>query len=218
VDVEYLRKPVPHLIFRDLFTSATNKKMLDEVIQHKDKFQQAYTGGDKNVKSTIRTNQVLYLDAVFKNRKESFFLVNIDRLFKENKQFREILMSSEFPISDFGFTNTHETQVSRYGDEGQKYDWHLDRFTNPRRHLTMVYYMHKEPVGWSGGEIEFTDSPIHDGKAIEEMNPMNHISYIPENNMGVVFGSNIAHRVAPTTSSKEFDQGRFSANIWIGIS
>ena len=35
--------------------------------------------------------------------------------------------------------------------------------------------------------------------------------------MAVVFGSKIAHRVLPAKSPKKFEDGRFSANIWIGF-
>ena len=217
MDVIFMREPVPHLIFYDIFTKKTNEKIIEEVISLEDKFEPSGTGGIVRPNLKMRSNTVLYLDIIYKKtRRESFFLTTIDRLFMENTDFRDILSSSPFPMSDFVRTSVHETQVSRYGDEGQKYDWHIDSFNNNGRKISFVYYFWKEPKEFTGGDIELTDSPIYDGKETEVLNYKNHLTTIPVNNMAVVFGGAVAHRVSPTTSPKQFDKGRFSANVWIG--
>lgn len=218
MDIEYYRTPVPYIIFRNIFTKIVNKRMLDEILSLKEKFVHSGTGGTTRYNPSMRTNTVLFLDAIFKIRKESFFLTTISRLFREDKEFREIVCSTAHPINQFMKTNRHETQVSRYGDEGQRYDWHQDRFVNNSRILSMVYYFWKEPKKWTGGDIQFTDSPIYDGKAIESLIEGKNLATIkPENNMAIVFGGQTAHRVLPTTSPKKFEDGRFSSNIWIGF-
>jgi len=217
MDVVLMRKPVPHLIFKDIFTKKTNEKIIEEIVSLEDKFQISGVGGRTIPNSNYRSNTVLYIDTIFKKeRRESLFLTTIDRLFMENEEFRSILSSSPFPISDFLKTTVHESQISRYGDKGQRYGWHVDSFPNDRRKISFVYYFWKEPKSFKGGNIELTDSPIYDDKEVEVLNYKNHLTTIPMNNMALVFGGNVAHRVSPTSSPKQFDKGRFSANIWIG--
>jgi len=219
MDVEYVRNPIKHLVFRNIFTKKSNDNMVKEILSLEDKFECSSTGGNSKSNPSMRTNSVLFLDDVYiNNRKKSFFLAEIDRLFGENQKFREILSSIEYPISEFIRTNVHETQVSRYGSDGQKYEWHVDRFSTPTRVLSFVYYFWKEPKEWTGGQLQFTDSPIYDGIAIEELIEGDNMKTIsPENNMGVIFGGTTPHRVLPTHSPEEFDKGRFSANIWVGF-
>jgi len=217
MDVKFHKNPVPYLVFRNLFPKPVNSKILEEVLSLESTFGKAYTGSSNKVSSTMRTNNVIYLDDIYNKVDKSFFLQQLHKLFSKNRGFREILASSPSPISDFMLTNTHETQVSRYGDEDspQFYDWHIDRFSDKSRHVTCVYYFFKEPKEWTGGEIQFTDSPIFDSKTITSTPDL--VTIKPENNMAVVFGSSVAHRVLPTKAPPEFDKGRFSANIWIGF-
>lgn len=215
MDVVYFKEPIPHIIFKNLFSKVANKKIIDEVISYKDKFISSGVGGGVSKPNpSLRTNTVLYMDRL--ERKTSFFLTEIDRLFAENQDFRDILSSSPYPINEFLNTNTHETQVSRYGNEGQKYDWHIDSGEIHRK-LSFVYYFWKEPKKFKGGIIELTSSPVFDGQTVERLSFSNAVSMIPVNNMAIVFGGKTAHRVTPTTSPTKFEDGRFSANVWIGF-
>jgi len=78
-----------------------------------------------------------------------------------------LLSSSQIPLNEFNQTNVHETQVSRYGDSSQKYDWHCDS-DNKKRIITIVYYFHKEPKKYKGGEIELSRSPSAFGKIVDD--------------------------------------------------
>ncbi len=214
MDVAYFKEPVPHIIFTNLFSKVVNKGIINEVISYKDRFQSSGTGNSTKPNPSVRTNTVFYMDNVDRNK--SLFLTSIDRLFRDNNNFREILTSSPAPINEFLNTNSHETQISRYGDEGQRYDWHLDGANKSFRKLSFVYYFWKEPKKFKGGTLELTSSPVFDGQTVEELDYKNHITMVPINNMAVVFGGKTAHRVSPTTSPTKFEDGRFSANIWIG--
>ncbi len=217
MDVEVIRKPVDMLKFPNIFGKKINEKILEEIISLEDKFKSATTGAKRLVNPDMRVNSVAYLDDIYPNRLESFFLTETQRLFHDNMEFREIVSTFEYPINEFLSTDIHETQVSRYGNEGEHYDWHIDRFSSHKRILTMVYYFFKEPIEWTGGDIQFTNSPVYDGKEVEQLvEGENLITIKPENNMGVVFSASTAHRVLPTKSPAQFDKGRFSANIWIG--
>jgi Rps23 Pro-64 3,4-dihydroxylase Tpa1-like proline 4-hydroxylase len=212
--IEVFFDPVFHIIVHDTFDEEIENDIFEEVIKNKDNFEQAKIG--KNLSRSVknfRNNTVLYYDDVYRGRRnESILLKTIDEIFK-NIKIKEMLSSSPYPLSEFGNTNQHETQVSRYGDDGQKYKWHVDDgVSSGRRMLTMVHYFGDH--NYKGGELQFTNSPIYDGKTVIKKPEIKTIK--PEKNMTVFFGGHTPHRVMPTKSSKVFKKGRFSVNCWIG--
>ena len=213
MEFEFIYDPVPLIIIRNIFTKKENLEILAEAIKNKKKFKPAIAIG-KNKK--FRSNLMIDYDVLYSNNRTKSKLLNlIDKNFK-NMKFKEILNSFVFPINLLGQTNFHESQVSRYGDQGQEYKYHQDSFAeNNSRMITLVYYFNKEPKKYKGGEIQFTRSPISDGKIFDKN--QTPITITPENNMMVVFSSKVAHTVLPTTSPKTFDSGRFSVNIWVGV-
>jgi Rps23 Pro-64 3,4-dihydroxylase Tpa1-like proline 4-hydroxylase len=210
---EFIYDPVPIIIIRDIFTKKENKEILEEAVKNKKEFEHSVIGTGKE--SSFRNNNTSYYDIIYDHdRSKSKLLDIIDTLFKNDK-FKQTLISSPYPIHLFSKSNYHETQVSRYGDDGQFYKYHIDSFNDDSRLITMVYYFNEEPKKYNGGEIQFTNSPIYKGKPVD--NNAELITIEPENNMAVIFGSRIPHTVLPTTSPKEFNRGRFSVNCWIGI-
>lgn len=209
---EFIYEPVPLIIIRDIFTKKENKEILEEAIKNKKHFEHGVIGSGK--KPDFRSNKVVYYDTLYKeDRSKSKLLTKLDEVFQD-KKFKEALASAPYPMHFFNQSNYHETQVSRYGDGGQEYKYHIDAFGNDSRTVTFVYYFNEEPKKYKGGEIQFTKSPIYDGQPMDKNTEP--ITLIPENNMAVVFGSRIAHTVLPTTSPKAFNKGRFSMNCWIG--
>ena len=213
MEFEFIYDPVPLIIIRNIFTKKENSEIFAEAIKNKKNFKLGIAI-DKNKK--FRTNLMIDYDIIYnKDRTKSKLLNLIDKNFK-NMKFKEILNSFVFPINLLGQTNFHESQVSRYGNQGQEYKYHQDSFAeNNSRMITLVYYFNKEPKKYKGGEIQFTRSPIYDGKIFDKN--QTPITITPENNMMVVFSSKVAHTVLPTTSPKTFDSGRFSVNIWVGV-
>jgi Rps23 Pro-64 3,4-dihydroxylase Tpa1-like proline 4-hydroxylase len=201
------------IIIRDVFTEKENKEILAEAVSNKKKFEESVIGAGKDKK--FRNNIVAYYDTMYQeDRTKSKLLTKIDDLFR-TPAFKEVLSSSPSPINLFSTSNYHETQVSRYGDEGQKYNYHVDAFSNQDRQLTLVYYFNDEPKKYKGGEISLTDSPIFRGKRMDKSRK--EIKITPENNMALVFGGRLPHFVHPTKSPKTFAKGRFSVNCWIGM-
>jgi Rps23 Pro-64 3,4-dihydroxylase Tpa1-like proline 4-hydroxylase len=210
---EFIYEPVPVIIIRDMFTKKQNKEMLEEAISHKKDFRNSGTGID-NVTTEFRDNKVAYFDDMYvHDRTKSKLLSHIQSMFSMD-EFKNILSSAQYPINLFPSSTFHETQVSRYGDNGQKYGYHIDSFDNERRQLTIVYYMNEEPKKYKGGEILLTRSTISKGKVMDPNEEP--IKIVPENNMAVIFGARVAHCVLPTKSPKTFSKGRFSINCWIG--
>jgi SM-20-related protein len=215
MNVEVCREPYFHLVINNFFPTQINKRILKEAISLEGKFTQATTG-NSNIKPDYRSNKVCYYDEMYStDRSKSMLLTQLESKFVQDGQFRGLLSTSPPPIGDFLMTNKHETQVSRYGEK-EYYEWHVDRFANMDRHLTLIYYFFEEPQKFTGGELEITDSPAHD-EILFEKSP-NIKTIIPKNNMAIIIGADKLHRVLPVKSPKEFGLGRFSVNCWIGFS
>lgn len=212
---KYYNSTIPYIKIEDVFSKDINQKIIKEAIKNKNTFKEALIS-DKNIPNPkVRNNTVSFYDELYlNNRNESVLLKSLDLLFSDIN-FRSVLSSSTYPFNLFPFTNTHETQVSRYGDSKQKYDWHIDRFDSEQRIITFVYYFNETPKKYKGGEILLTDSPLVGQKPINSK--PNILKIKPKNNMGIIFSSTTPHCVSPTTSPIEFSKGRFSVNCWIGV-
>ena len=104
------------------------------------------------------------------------------------------------------YATWHEVVVSRYG-EGDFYKKHRDTLWDDitRRIVTLVYYVNKEPKGFTGGSLDLWDST-------------RKISIEPKNNFAVVFPSFAYHEVEMVRMDTErWDMARFSVNYWLGF-
>jgi len=107
-----------------------------------------------------------------------------------------------------------ETQLSTH-NEGGFYRIHNDNGT-PRtatRVLTYVYYFHREPIAYKGGQIRLYDTRF---ESRTSRPAETFIQIQPENNMLLLFPSRVMHEVLPTyCASGEFADGRFTLNGWV---
>lgn len=212
-DITINYDPVYSIVIKNVFSKEINKKIFDEAIANKKNFSIAHIGNNK-INKKSRNNLTAFYDLIYSNNRNGSILLKTIEDFFQNSYLSALLSSSQIPLNEFNETNVHETQVSRYGDNNQKYEWHCDS-GNKKRIITIVYYFHKEPKKYQGGEIELSRSPNVFGKIIDD-NKDNFITIPPENNMMVIFAGNVSHRVKTTESPKKFDLGRFSVNCWIG--
>ena len=206
----------PVLMIENLFPKPINKKILEEAISLKKLYQTASTFGKKA--NWIRSNIVAYYDDIYNGRRqESVLLESIEKIFHHEKysDLRDIINSSPYPLHHFNLTNIHETQVSRYGDKGQRYGWHADKGSNSERLISFVYHFFEEPAKFKGGNINFSKLPTYKDKLLNSND--DYVSFPIKNNTGYFFPSYLSHRVEPTTSPKTFKNGRFSVNCWIGM-
>lgn len=210
--IHYSEDPL-YFYVEDVFDDKTADDMFKELLTNKDAFTEATLQGNQIIKEK-RSNTVFHIDysSKFNNRGDSVILSNIDKLLSNNSDIRNAVVSSKFPLTQLTDTDTHETQISRYGDEGQQYGWHIDSWDKTRM-ITFVYYF-KDKGNWSGGEVELTNSP-YDGESLIAKNPK-IFKIKPKPNSLLVFSGYTPHRVSMTISSTNFEDGRFSANIWIG--
>jgi SM-20-related protein len=107
-----------------------------------------------------------------------------------------------------------EMQLSTHNDGGY-FRIHNDN-SSPRtasRVLTYIYYFHRQPVAFKGGQLRLYDSRIESSRR-----NLAHtfIALEPENNMLLLFPSRVMHEVLPTyCSSGNFADGRFTLNGWV---
>ncbi len=80
------------------------------------------------------------------------------------------------------------------------------------RRLTCVYYFHRRPKRFSGGELRLYDSVERDGR-IERAETYGSVE--PADNSVVCFPSHRFHEVRPVRSdTRSFPDSRFSVNLW----
>ena len=206
------------IVIEDLFGSKITNKFLAEFTSLKSKFTDAAIAaggaGGNSVNKEVRSNTVLYYDTFFQNRRSESVLLRETEGFIGSDWIKELLSCTNYPINLYNNTNYHETQVSRYGDSDQKYDWHIDRLGNSdTRLITFSYYVSQIPKKFSGGEIILSNGLLANHSIYGESN--RHVFEV-KNDMLVIFDSRTPHCVMPTISPKRFQDGRFSIQMWIG--
>lgn len=104
-----------------------------------------------------------------------------------------------------------ELELAAHGD-GAFFLPHIDTRTgdarttrNSDRVLTAVYYFHREPKGFSGGNLEV--HPFGGGPACQVIEP--------QQNRMVCFASTVLHQVSLVSCpSGKFEDNRFALNFW----
>jgi len=82
------------------------------------------------------------------------------------------------------------------------------------RKITFVYYMHKKPKTFDGGEIKFLD---HNPYGVDLPNPRHCLEFTPEHNSIILFDSGCYHQVQDVVCpAGGFRNSRFTLNGWLG--
>ena len=83
----------------------------------------------------------------------------------------------------------------------------------PKRHLTYVYYFHRQPKGFEGGELRVYDDIIRNNK-LARAETFSTVE--PRHNRVVFFWSRVMHEVMPVrVASRVFEDARFTVNGWV---
>jgi SM-20-related protein len=107
-----------------------------------------------------------------------------------------------------------ECQLTAH-NENDYYKIHNDNGSDKTasRELTYVYYFHREPKAFSGGELKLYDSRIENNYYVEAES---YKIVEPINNSMVFFLARYMHEVMPVSCpSKQFADGRFTINGWV---
>jgi hypothetical protein len=81
------------------------------------------------------------------------------------------------------------------------------------REITFVYFFHREPKQFSGGELRIYDSRRENDNYVPTAN---YRTIVPEQNQLVLFASGLSHEITPVDCpSGQFADSRFTVNGWI---
>jgi Rps23 Pro-64 3,4-dihydroxylase Tpa1-like proline 4-hydroxylase len=117
------------------------------------------------------------------------------------------LGKEEFPISRV------EAQITASND-GDFFRWHTDdgHPETASREITFVYFFHREPKAFRGGELRIYDSALQNGAYVATDS---FRSIVPQQNQMVLFASGLAHEITPVECpSQAFADSRFTVNGW----
>jgi SM-20-related protein len=105
-----------------------------------------------------------------------------------------------------------EAQITSSKD-GDFFRWHSDNGSEEvaARHVTFVYFFHRDPKAFEGGELRIQSQP-YSGNGDEVGN---YYTIVPRQNQVVLFDSSLTHEIAPVKSpSGRFMDSRFTVNGW----
>jgi hypothetical protein len=185
------------------FLGDFRQRVLEYVLSKERDFQVATvvpTGGsDPTVNETVRRAKVLNGLGQLENKV-------VERLKKELQPALQKLDHKGFPVGRI------ELQVTASND-GDYFRLHQDTGPNDTREISFVYFFHREPRRFSGGELRIYETRLIDG----HLTPADHSHTLsPRQDTLVFFPSHNEHEVLPVrVPSRAFADSRFTVNGWI---
>jgi Rps23 Pro-64 3,4-dihydroxylase Tpa1-like proline 4-hydroxylase len=123
-------------------------------------------------------------------------------------QVLQKLGMSEFEVASV------EAQITASND-GDYFHFHCDNGSDPvaSRHLTFVYFFHREPKQFGGGELRLHDARLEEGAYVSEGS---YQTIVPQQNQIVFFPCELLHEITPVNcESRQFADSRFTLNGWL---
>ncbi len=193
----YTRRP-RFVVVDDFLAAEEHDELLAYALVSEDQFQ---PGTVSSYEPGVRQNQAIMN---FGESVHSRFLEN--RLLIWFPLLAKTLGIPMFPLSAF------ESQLTAARD-GYYFKTHSDESPDIPRVLTCIYYLHREPRGFAGGELRLYDC-IGDGD--ERRAAETFATVHPTANRLVVFASNELHEARPVRCpSVEFADSRFAVTMWM---
>jgi Rps23 Pro-64 3,4-dihydroxylase Tpa1-like proline 4-hydroxylase len=132
----------------------------------------------------------------------------LDRIKSALPQVLDKLGMEEFAIEEV------EAQVTASND-GDYFHFHSDNGSEKvrARHLTFVYFFHREPRQYEGGELRIHDAQLEEGIYVSAGS---YQTIVPQQNQIVFFPCELMHEItALKCSSLLFADSRFTLNGWL---
>jgi Rps23 Pro-64 3,4-dihydroxylase Tpa1-like proline 4-hydroxylase len=132
----------------------------------------------------------------------------LDRIKAVLPRVLQTLGMEEFSISGVEF------QVTASND-GDFFNFHSDNGSDrvASRHLTFVYFFHREPRQFEGGELRIHDASLDNGAYVSAGS---YQTIVPNQNQIVFFPCELLHEITPVTCpSGLFADSRFTLNGWL---
>jgi Rps23 Pro-64 3,4-dihydroxylase Tpa1-like proline 4-hydroxylase len=146
-----------------------------------------------------------------KEHRRSRVLMNLDKyqeLMLGRIRLALPLILSRLDMEEFSVTQV-EAQITASND-GDFFHCHNDN-GDPKvasRELTFVYFFHREPRQFNGGELRLYDSPT--------LGRSSYQAIIPHQNQIVFFPCSVQHEITPVEcASRLFADSRFTLNGWL---
>jgi hypothetical protein len=134
--------------------------------------------------------------------------VMLDRIKAVLPQVLHTLGMEEFAITGV------EAQITASND-GDFFHFHSDNASDrvASRHLTFVYFFHREPRQFEGGELQIHDALLENGVYVSQGS---HQTIVPQQNQIVFFPCELLHEITPVKcASQLFADSRFTLNGWL---
>jgi SM-20-related protein len=134
--------------------------------------------------------------------------VILQRIKSALPQVLDALGMEEFTIADV------EVQATASND-GDFFHFHSDNGSErvAARHLTFVYFFHREPRQFEGGELRIHDSRLEEGVYVSDGR---YHGIVPQQNQIVFFPCEMLHEItAVDCASQRFADSRFTLNGWL---
>lgn len=183
------------------FLGEERQKALDFALSNEERFEAATIMDEKGerVDERQRKNRTLTelsdLEGLFAEKIKEVIAPTLSRLKME-----------EFPVGRI------EIQMTASGD-GDYFHLHRDGDETTSRVLSFVYFFHKEPRRFSGGELRIFDNDAVDGQP----RPFDRSQMLsPRQDLIVMFPSINEHELLPVrVPSGNFADSRFTVNGWV---
>jgi Rps23 Pro-64 3,4-dihydroxylase Tpa1-like proline 4-hydroxylase len=107
-----------------------------------------------------------------------------------------------------------EVQATASND-GDFFHFHSDNGSDrvASRYLTFVYFFHREPRQFEGGELRIHDSSRQDGLYVSDGS---YQTIVPRQNQIIFFPCELLHEITPVNcASQQFADSRFTVNGWL---
>jgi SM-20-related protein len=190
----------PHLILRDVLDEPTLEAFLDYACAREADFTPSGFArrGDSFIDATVRKSLQLR------------GLGGFESLLRSLVYDRAGELMARLRMSPVEISTSFDTQLVAHGD-GAFFKRHIDTMTNDRsrrrvRVLSGVFYFHRRPRAFSGGELRLFDLADRD----------RFIDIEPTHNTLVLFPAWAPHEVRPVSCpSGRFADARFAVNCWI---
>ena len=134
--------------------------------------------------------------------------VIVERIKSVLPQVLRKLSMEEFAI------RTVEAQITASND-GDFFHFHSDNGSDhvASRHLTFVYFFHREPRPFDGGELRIHNARLEAGAYVSEGT---YQTIVPQQNQIVFFPCELMHEITPVKcESGRFEDSRFTLNGWL---
>jgi Rps23 Pro-64 3,4-dihydroxylase Tpa1-like proline 4-hydroxylase len=132
----------------------------------------------------------------------------IERIKSVLPQVLQQLEMEQFTVADV------EAQITASND-GDFFHFHSDNTSESAasRYLTFVYFFHREPPMFEGGELRIHDAHLEDGVYVSEGS---YQTVAPQQNQIVFFPCELMHEITPVKcASQRFADSRFTVNGWL---